>query len=280
MTKVSEAERERIRAGIRRKQALDIDPTLDPKIQKEEEVSLQLIEESRGGARARSERIARGGLPRGNKNQEITTKKRDAVQYRACRALLWERERILHETGWSLQWLMSIENYIAEEDRRIWSETDSRVVFATHREQQLQIMKELEDLGKIFRKSKQYSALVSAARTRADILDRLVKTGQELGVIHKTAKQVEVTGSVDITQLDVKELRVHITQQLGKVQQLLGPAATEGGSASAVMSRLERSFKGEVIDVTPEAPSKAPPVRKARRKRLREPAGEPEQSTG
>lgn len=265
----SEEEREAIRAGIARKAALEIDPTLDPKVQAEEEVNLRLIEESRAGARAKSEKLARFGLPRGNPNQEINQKKKDAVQYRACRALLWERETILHETGWSLQWLMSIENYVAEEDRRVWSETDSRVVFATYREQQLQIAKELEDLGKIFRKSKQFSALVSSARTRAEILDRLVKTGQELGVIHKTAKQVEVHGSVDITQLDVKELRVHISRELETVSALLGSnASTAGGSAAAVMKRLEASFEAPIEATAEVVESKPAPVRKARRKKL------------
>jgi hypothetical protein len=260
------AQREAVRAGIRRKQALEIDPTLDPKFQLEEELNLKLIEDSKAGARARSERIARYGVGKGRKNQEINQKKRDAVQYRACRALLWERERILHETGWSLQWLMSIENYVDAEDRRIWSETDARVVFATYREQQLQIAKELEDLGKIFRKSKQFSALVSSCRTRAEVLDRLVKTGQELGVIHKTAKQVEISGQVDITKLDVKELRVHITRQVSEVQALLGADAPEGGASNAVMKRLEASF-GEVVEAKAvEAPVK---VRKVRRKRLK-----------
>lgn len=249
----------------------------------DQEVTLELIEKSRAGSRARAKSIARRGLPAGRKNQELSQKNRDAAQYRACRALLWNRERILHETGWSLQWLMSIEKYVVDEDRRIWSETDSRTIFASYRDQQLQIAGELEDLAEIFRGSKQYSALVSSLRTRADVLDRILKTGQELGVITRTAKQVEVTGQVDITQLDVRELRVHIEHQLSEVHSLLGsPAAALGeGAASAVMKRLEANFAGErreVVEVEAEpAPARRKPgVKKLRRKRLAKPGGERE----
>lgn len=269
---MNEKDREAIRAGIARKRALEIDPSLDPKAQAEEEVNLRLIEESKGGARARTEKVARTGLPRGRQNQEMNQKRRDAVQYRACRALLWEREQILHETGWSLQWLMSIENYVAEEDRRVWQETDARSIFSVYREQQLQVAKELEDLGKIFRRSKQFSALVSSCRTRAEIIDRIVKTGQELGIIHKTARQIEVTGNVDITQLDVQELRVHISRELESVSALLGGAEAGNPATEAVAKRLERDFGREVVEaeavlVEPEA--EAPkPVRRARRKKL------------
>jgi hypothetical protein len=248
-----------------------------PKKNEAQEVSLELIEKSRGGARARSKSIARRGLPRGRKNQELSAKNRDAAQFRACRALLWDRERILHETGWSLQWLMSIEKFVADEDRRIWSETDARTLFATYRDQQFQIAAELEDLAEIFRGSKQYSALVSSLRTRADVLDRVVKTGQELGIIQRTAKQVEVSGQVDITQLDVRELRVHIEHQLSEVHSLLGSPASElGAGAAGAVKRLERNFAGEereAIEVEAEpAPSRRKPgVKKIRRKKLAKP---------
>jgi hypothetical protein len=248
------------------------------KSEAEQEVTLELIEKSRAGSRARSKSIARRGLPRGRKNQELSAKNRDAAQYRACRALLWNRERILHETGWSLQWLMSIEKFVADEDRRIWSETDSRTIFASYRDQQLQIASELEDLAEIFRGSKQYSALVSSLRTRADVLDRIVKTGQELGVITRTAKQVEMTGQIDITQLDVRELRVHIEHQLSEVHSLLGSSkdALGEGAASSVMRRLEASFAGEEreaieVEAEPAPARRKPGVKKIRRKKLAKP---------
>lgn len=238
----------------------------------EEAVSLERIRTEKTGARARSKRIARMGFVGLKRNQELNQKRKDAIQYRACRALLWNRERILLETGWSLQWFMSIEKYVSDEDRRIWSETDSRALFAVYREQQLQIATELEDLSEIFRGSKQFSALVSSLRTRADVLDRVVKTGQELGVIHKTAKQVEVSGTVDVTQLDVTELRVHITRQVDEINRLLIPVAGAAEHpANVVMSRLEETFSGrdpdEPIEAEVEVLEKAT-ARRPRRKRL------------
>lgn len=251
------------------------------KSEAEQEVSLELIEKAKAGARARQKSIARRGLPIGRKNQELSAKNRDAAQYRACRALLWNRERILHETGWSLQWLMSIEKYVADEDRRVWSETDARNLFAAYRDQQLQIAAELEDLSEIFRSSRQYNALVASLRTRADVLDRIVKTGQELGVVTRSAKQVEVSGQVDITQLDVKELRIHIEHQLSEVRALLGSTDAQlgSGSASAVMKRLESQFTGKpaVIEVEAEpVPSRRKPgVKRIKRKRLAKPEDGP-----
>lgn len=240
-----------------------------------EELTLESIESAKAGARARTTRIARIGIRGLRKNQEMNQKRKDAVQYRACRALLWDRERILQETGWSMQWFISIEKYVADEDRRVWSETDSRAIFSTYREQQLQIAAELEDLTQVFRGSKQYSALVSALRTRADVLDRIVKCGQELGVIHKTAQQVEVTGSVDVTQLDVKELRVHITRQVEEIERLLVPAEGDAEHpARSVMKRLEASFtRSERVEEEPEEPERKRSLR-VRRKRLAAVSGE------
>ena len=230
----------------------------EAKRSKKDEVSLERISAGTAGARARSKRIARVGLRGLKRNQELNQKRKDAIQYRACRALLWDRERILLETGWSLQWFMSIEKYVSDEDRRIWSETDSRALFATYRDQQIQIAAELEDLSEIFRGNRQFSALVSSLRSRSDILDRVVKTGQELGVIHKTAKQVEVSGVVDVTQLDVTELRVHITKQVDEISRLLIPAAGAAEHpANAVMNRLEASFAGEDPDERPVIEVKA-----------------------
>ena len=84
-----------------------------------ERVSLESIATAEAGSRARAKRIARIGVRGLGKNQELNQKRKDAIQYRACRALLWESERILLETGWSLQWFMSIEKYVSDEDRKL-----------------------------------------------------------------------------------------------------------------------------------------------------------------
>lgn len=220
-----------------------------------DDVSLDIIAEGSGGARARAKRIARTGLGKIAANQEMNTKRKAAVRFRMARALMWDRERILIETGWSLQWFMSVEKYVNDEDRRVWSETDSRTLFATYREQQLQIVRELEDLSAIFRKSKQFNALVTASRTRADVLDRIIKTGQELGVIHKTAKQVEINAAVDVTTLSVAELRIHVQEQIGKITDMIEVKSAPAGAAGVVYERMQRQLdvaQGEDLEPEPK----------------------------
>lgn len=219
-----------------------------------DETTLAIIEQVSAGARARTKRVARTGIGRRKRNQEFSQKRKDAVQYRACRALLWERDRILLETGWSLQWFTSIEKHVDDEDRWLWSDTDARNLFATYREQQLQIAQELEDLAEVFRTSKQFNALVSSLRTRADILDRIVRTGQELGVIHKSARQVEISGKVDVTQLTVVELRAHVQAQVAEVHELLVPIDSPEGTAGVVLQRL----KGKFAPKSAETPTPQP----------------------
>lgn len=203
-----------------------------------EEMSLQILETYEGGAKAATAKTAKYGPPKLAKNQELAAKTKAATQFRAARALGWSREETLARTRWSLQWYMSIEKHVIDEDRRIWSETDSRNVFAAYREQQLQLSAELADLAQIFRGSKQFSALVAAMRTRSEILDKIVKTGQDLGVITRAAKKVEVSGEVDVSQLNVDELRVHISSQVEEISSLAGLSADPGGIAGAVMKQI------------------------------------------
>lgn len=245
------------------------------------------IEEGTAGARERTRRRARSGAPDLNKNQEMSQKRRDATQYRACRALMWDRERTLLETGWSLQWLFSVEKFVADEDRSVWSETDARVLFAAYRDQQLQIVRELEDVTQIFRNSKQYNAVVSSLRTRAEVLERIMKMGQELGVVHKTARQVEVSGAVDITQLTVVELRARVKAQVAEVRELIAPAEQPDGTAGVVLRRLTGGKFGAAVEAAEPPPAKpAPSGKRARRKpRVKRPAtsasaGTPRAATG
>lgn len=223
-------------------------------------------------ARMRSTNIAKRGIGRLNANQELNQKRRAAIQYRTARALNWSRERILQETDWSLQWLMTVERYVQEEDREHWSETDPRTLFATYREQQMQVVRELEDLAEVFRGGRQHSALVASLKTRADIVDRIVKTGQELGVISKQPKQVEVQATVDITTLPVEDLKAHIRAQVEEIATLLEPARSlspdpeQSSAASAVFRRLKRQLSPPIEAEAEVTETKPATGRKPRRK--------------
>lgn len=196
-------------------------------------------ENQRVGARARAKRVARDGLPALPERSRISDSRRDAAQYRAGVALLWTDEQILAETGWSLQRFMAVKRFVADQDQKLFAETDPAQIFATYEQRQLQCARELEDLAEIFRESRQFSAMVNALRTRSDIIDRIVKMGQELGLITRAAKKVEVEARVDVSQLSIEELRVHVSQEFQELQDLLqAPALPETGPAAAVMRRV------------------------------------------
>jgi hypothetical protein len=232
---------------------------------------LDLIEKERSGARARTKRIVREGLPALPANAEINERKKEIAQYRAGVSLLWDRERILQETGWSLQRFLAVERAVREEDRRLAEEIDPRVVFSEYRLQQLQAAQELEDLAEVFRHSRQFSALVSAVKTRSDILDRVVKTGQELGVIKRAAREVNVNAQVDFRSMSVRELRVHLRREMAEVRDLLGAEPEPSGLAQTVLSRVLSG--GE--------PAAAPdPPRSGRRRRVKRLASRPQAPAG
>lgn len=198
------------------------------------------------GARAKSKQIASRGLPDFADNAKINKYRKAAAQYRACVALMYTREEIIQETGWSLQWLMTMEKYVEDEDKKLNERKDPRIVFAEYRQRQLQCARELDDLCEIFRKSKQFSALVNAVKARSDILDRIMKTGQDLGIIEKKAKKVEINNnlSVDVQALSVEELRVHMSKEVDELATLLElPPQPDGTPAGAVLKRLMKADK-------------------------------------
>lgn len=200
-----------------------------------------LAELKTDGARARVTRIAQHGLPVDLPREQLSKMKKDAAQYRACIALLWDEARVLTETGWSRQYLIAVQGHVDAEDREANSKRDPRLVFAEYTQRQIQCVRELEDLSEIFRAERQFSALVGAVKARSEIIERMLRTGQELGVISKAAKKVEVGGEVhvDVTTLSVHELKVHVAKEMEEMNKLLGlPRISASSGAGAVSRRL------------------------------------------
>jgi len=227
------------------------------------------FEELKGaGARGRAVRIVREGLPALPANAEINKRKKEAAQYRAGVALIWDRERILQETGWSLQQFMAVERYVQDEDLRLTKEADPRQVFAQYRLQQLQAAQELEDLAEIFRSSRQFTALVSAVKTRSEILDKVIKTGQELGILKRAAREVNVNAKVDFRAMSVNELRVHLQSEMSEVRDLLQAEPAPSKLANSVLNRIltpkkEDAVEAEGVETEPE---KTPRVKRLAKK--------------
>lgn len=199
---------------------------------------LDVAEVEHAGARGRKKAIVREGLPELPANATIDARKRDAAQYRAGVALLWDRERILQETGWSLQRLIGIERFVRDEDKRTVDRLDPRTIFAEYRVQQLQAATELADFAEIFRRTGNTTSLVAAIKARSDVLDRIVRMGQELGVVKRAAREVRVDGQIDFKSMSVKELRIHLQREMTEMRELLKPPEEIGGVATAVLSRV------------------------------------------
>jgi len=191
-------------------------------------------------ARSRALEVARRGFRRFAPNQEPNERKLAIAQYRACRALLWTREQILEETGWSRQWLASVERLAREEDSVLLEKgADPVEIFTEYREAQLLAARELEDLAQIFRSSKQFSALVGAVKARSEILDKIIKTGQELGLIRRAAKEIRVRGKVNYETKTIKELRLLLRGEFEEMQRLIrAPGEVVSGPAAAVLRRV------------------------------------------
>ena len=218
------------------------------------------------GERARTKEIAKEGLP--ELPVPINKYRRSAAQYRAGVALLWDRERFLDETGWSVRWYEEVQRYVENEDREAETKRDPRLIFSEYKQRQLLCARELEDLAAVFRKSKQFSSLVNAVKARSEIFDRIVKMGQDLGVIEKAGKKVEIdaTLSVDVASLSKEELHVHLSKEVAEVATLLNlPPVGQKSGAGAVLRKLAAADRKEreVIDV--EAEPKDPDVAKVRR---------------
>ena len=224
----------------------------------------EVLEEGRPvPARARALEVARRGFRRFAPNQSLNERKTAVAQYRACRALLWTREQILEETGWSRQWLLAVERFAREEDSVLLERgADPVEVFTEYREAQLLAARELEDLAQIFRSSKQFSALVGAVKARSEILDKIIKTGQELGLIKRAAKEIRVRGKVNYEEKSIKELRLLLRGEFEEMQRLIrAPGETVSGPAAAVLRRVLPAA-AKPAEGTSDPPRKKPRVKK------------------
>lgn len=178
-------------------------------------------EESIISKRKETESIAKNGLGKFKKGSEISQMKKDIAQYNAGTALLWDREKFLQESGWSVQKLSAVENSIVKENRRKYSKIDPKIVFNEYKIQQMQAAAELMDIALEFKNSRQYPSLVSAIKTRSDILDKIIKVGQDLGVINRSAKEVNINQNMNIQSMSISELKVTMKKELSDMKEMI-----------------------------------------------------------
>ena len=68
-------------------------------------------------------------------------------------------------------------------------------------------IRDLTDMIKEFKTSKQYGSMVGAVRARAEIYDKLIAKGQEFGLITKTPERKEIVAGVLVAELSNKNFR-------------------------------------------------------------------------
>ena len=109
-------------------------------------------------------------------------------------------------------------------------------------------VKDLTNLSKDFKKSKNYSAMVSAVRARSEIYDKMIKTGQDFGIIEKKVERTEHVVGVMIGKLSDDELRQTIVGELSNLQNM-----------------MSRFGEQDIIDIEPGPIYKALPKPKSKK---------------
>jgi len=94
-------------------------------------------------------------------------------------------------------------------------------IYVRYKMQQERNIKDLDELVRNLDEKKQYNAVIGAIRLRADIEDRILKTGQELGVISKAPKQVNIFGGIALADLTTDDLRGKIVAEMTGLQGLM-----------------------------------------------------------
>jgi|GEM_PF-2802365 len=188
------------------------------------------------GPRQEAMKLVREGLPDTPEFRKYNQLQRDAVRYRMGLALMWDRETMLRETGWSLKRLGAVERHVLDEEVKNWGGKRNENIYAEYRLTMGIISQETASLGSTFRANRQYDRLLPVLKMQADILDRLIKTGQELGVIDKAAQKIEVNSKVETRNLTITEMRARIVDELEHTRMLIesdprvieieGPAGT------------------------------------------------------
>jgi hypothetical protein len=86
--------------------------------------------------------------------------------------------------------------------------------------EQAQNIKALTEIISKFEETKQYTAIVGAIRTRADLTKAMLQTGQEFGIIHKEPDRKEIIAGVAITELTHEKLKTLVLGELNKFNKI------------------------------------------------------------
>lgn len=80
-------------------------------------------------------------------------------------------------------------------------------------------IKKLDEFTALFKKNKQYNAMLGAMRLRSELLDKILAKGQECGVIHKEPERREINGS--LMTMTLEQLQTKMLEQNRKIQNMV-----------------------------------------------------------
>lgn len=113
--------------------------------------------------------------------------------------------------------------------------------------EQERCIKELEEMAKHFKSTKQYNAMVGAVRAKSQILGDMHKTGVAMGVIKKEASFDREVGGIRISELSNDDLRETIADGVRELQHIIDrfgdKPMTEVGTPSPLKDPSVRRVK-------------------------------------
>lgn len=128
-----------------------------------------------------------------------------------------------------------LKNKLLESEAAKISSRSSEDVFVEYMLNQEINVRDLTEMIQGFKSSKQHAAMVGAVKARAEIYDKIIKTGQELGFIDKVPEKTEIVAGVVVKSLSEEELR----------EQLLA------GSANFQGKVLKYGIGSNIVDIEP-----------------------------
>lgn len=100
--------------------------------------------------------------------------------------------------------------------------TPQEHVYVEYMLNQYENIKDLTDMIKNMKDTKQHNAMVGAIRARADLYDKLILKGQEFGIYRKAPERREIVAGILVSEMSKDDLKKAITKAMVDLDQMMG----------------------------------------------------------
>lgn len=189
----------------------------------------------------------------------ISQLQRDVAKVRSGRALGWDRERVLRETGWSLSRYLKAEQQMYDDEIRYYQQTRPEIMFGDFKARMDLLINQLNDvMGQLSVSTHNPQVFVSAVKVQGELLNRVMEMGQEMGLVKRAAKKIEFDAKIDMTQ-SVRQIHLQIQTQLKKVNEMLVDPFEIPGTHDVLFQRLDPARRLAEVN-PPTGPNPALPT--------------------